>query len=333
MPFGLVSYKIVTMKFKKIPTDYLILCLDRLTRFKPTGEKYKRVFSDIVNKFGSNGENNESASEIVNTSVEKTFENDFFINNLIKDFEISTFFQDDESQSFLDNNINYNTLFSLLENKENLPNNLKWLLLKNSNRAEDFLTLREKFACLYPLECVILCEGATEEALLPELARLCGYDFDKNGIYLFAAGGKNQVGRKYLKMLDEVKLPIFILLDADAVEIKDAIMAKKRDIDEIYLIKKGEFEDILPKKLIADALNFNFSNERKCSFDDFEEDLKMAKNLELIFKLKGFGDFKKSSFANIVKNYILNSPNCLNNSDFSEITNIVEGIKNCACKK
>ena len=39
------------MKYKKIPKDYIKICADRLTRFKPVYEKYERVFSDILNKF------------------------------------------------------------------------------------------------------------------------------------------------------------------------------------------------------------------------------------------------------------------------------------------
>ena len=36
------------MKFKNLTKEQLIISFDRLTRFKPTKEKYFRVFSDII---------------------------------------------------------------------------------------------------------------------------------------------------------------------------------------------------------------------------------------------------------------------------------------------
>ena len=36
------------MKYKQISKEQLIISIDRLTRFKPTFEKYFRVFSDLV---------------------------------------------------------------------------------------------------------------------------------------------------------------------------------------------------------------------------------------------------------------------------------------------
>lgn len=334
------------MKFKKLPIDYLVLCLDRLTRFKPTIDKYRRVFYDILNKFVINDTSQpfdfdhienvvEVVSNVINNSLSDDCENDFYINNLIIDFENEAFFQDDESRKFLNNKINYKKIFCEIKKQDevmkNLPDNLLWLILKNDDRMAVPKDLREKFSLKFPVEKVILCEGATEEILLPEFAKICGYDFKKNGVYLLGAGGKNQVGRKYLKMLEEIKLPIFILLDSDAVEIEEIISDKLRKSDDIYLIKNGEFEDILPKKLMIEAINFNFSNEHKCFECDFDDEIKMAKNLELTFKLKGFGDFKKPEFANIIKNYLNfeneQSKNPSQEFDFCEIRSIVEKIK------
>ena len=36
------------MKFKKLTKEQIIISIDRLTRFKPTQEKYLRVYSDIL---------------------------------------------------------------------------------------------------------------------------------------------------------------------------------------------------------------------------------------------------------------------------------------------
>lgn len=265
--------KIREMKFKKIPSDYLELCIDRLTRFKPTREKYERVFSDIIAKFAS-----KEMREGINSIEDMVLAAEAIMNNsgavgefgaAVNDFERETFFQDEESEKFLKNKINF----------PYAPKKIKK---------------------------VILCEGATEETLLPILAKKCGCNIEET--YILGAGGKNQAGRKYLKMLKEIKVPIFILLDADADEIKNAIIAKKRDIDRVYLIEKGEFEDILPKKLVIEAINFHFSNELACSETDFEDGLKMTKNIELAFKTRGLGDFKKAAFATMVKNYLIKHP-------------------------
>ena len=39
---------IQNIKFKKLTEQQVIISIDRLTRFKPTEEKYLRVFSDII---------------------------------------------------------------------------------------------------------------------------------------------------------------------------------------------------------------------------------------------------------------------------------------------
>jgi len=275
-------------RFKKIPPDYLALCFDRLTRFKPTREKYERVFGDIINKFAS-----KEMREGINSTEDMVLAVETIMNEsgaagefgaAARVFEHETFFQSDESEKFLNNKIN----FPYAPKK---------------------------------IEKVILCEGATEEILLPVLAEKCG--FGTEGIYILGAGGKNQTGQKYLKMIEEIRLPIFVLLDSDAVEIKEAIGAKKRDIDRVYLIEEGEFEDILPKDLIIQALNSHFKDGYKCRAEDFKDDFKMSKNLEEIFKINGFGDFKKAAFALIIKNFITNN----DGFDLNEIKNIMEKIR------
>ena len=45
------------MKFKTPSIDFIKISIDRLTRFKPVSEKYKRVFDEILNKhFIPNGQ-------------------------------------------------------------------------------------------------------------------------------------------------------------------------------------------------------------------------------------------------------------------------------------
>ena len=181
--------------------------------------------------------------------------------------------------------------------------NLKQLIEFNKTRKNP-INLRQEGSFLFPVEKILLCEGATEEILLGELAKICGYDFKKEGVFVLGAGGKNQVARKYYSMIEDFKIPIFILLDSDANETKELILPKLRSFDRIYIIKNGEFEDILPKKLITDALNYRYNSCYRCLEDDFHKDAKTAKELYEIFKQKGFGDFKKADFAKTIKDYI-----------------------------
>ena len=134
------------------------------------------------------------------------------------------------------------------------------------------------------------------------------------------------MARKYYKMADEIKLPVFILLDFDADETKELIEPKLKEKDKIYLIKAGEFEDILPLDLIIKSINSNFSNNLHCDISDFNSELKMTKNLHILFKNKGFGEYKKADFAKMVKSYMEDSS--FGASEISsEIVEIINGIK------
>ena len=86
------------MKFKKLSEKQIIISIDRLTRFKPTEEKYLRVFKDIIvsnliePKIKKNELNNldytilrDMAVEIFNSSFENN-SNDFSINKILQDY-------------------------------------------------------------------------------------------------------------------------------------------------------------------------------------------------------------------------------------------------------
>lgn len=97
---------------------------------------------------------------------------------------------------------------------------------------------------------LILVEGATEEILLPKFAQLSGYDFEKEGAFLIASGGKNQVVKDYLFHRENLNLKIAVILDADAKEQIDGIGGVLRKQDRVLLLQEGEFEDLLPYSLI-----------------------------------------------------------------------------------
>ena len=304
------------MKFKDIPDLYIKVILDRLFRLKPAFERYERVFDDILNKFLikenpheldfshlSIEEKIEIATEIFNKTADKKCKNDYFINEYIKHEEERLFVENPLSQKYLDSKLNFKGALEIIKDDKDLKPNLKQLVKYNDTR-ENPITLRYNNSLLFPTEKILLCEGATEEILLDELAKICGYDFKKEGVFVLGAGGKNQVARKYYSMVENFKIPIFILLDSDANETKELILPKLRSFDRIYTIKNGEFEDILPKKLITDALNYKYNSCYRCLEEDFHKDAKTAKELYEIFKQKGFGDFKKADFAKTIKDYI-----------------------------
>ena len=221
-------------------------------------------------------------------------------------------------QKLLDNKINYAAALKLID--DTAPLNLKWL--QSITAGMDTRRMRNLHALRFPLEKVIICEGITEEILLPEFARILGYDFDKNGVYVISAGGKNQVVKAFYRFSEILKLPIFVLLDKDAVSNSMEIQPKLRSTDRIYLLKSGEFEDILPVPLVEKTLNFATKNI-SLPLPEHIESGHTVEFLEDFFKKRGMHEFKKAEFAEMVKENLSDS---LEVSD--EIKNVIEAVKN-----
>ena len=239
------------------------------------------------------------------------------INKIIQECENSVFINDSETQNYLDNSIDYERFIPLID--ESCPINLRWLKALTNN--DNLKKLRHDKGLKFPIEKVLLVEGITEEILLPAFSKYLGFDFYKEGIQIIAAGGKNQVVKMYYKMIEELRSPIFVLLDKDAEENINQIKPKLRNIDKIHLVSCGEFEDLLPKSLIVKTVNNELSNFASISEDDLDSTLPEAKNLENIFKIKGLHEFKKAEFAKLVKD------NITEDSDISpEIASIVMEI-------
>lgn len=305
-----------------------MISIDRLTRFKYTEDKYLRVFKEIIlsnliepkykkKDLDSMDYNiiKELAQNIINLSISdfSNAENNLIINKKIAKYENDLYNLSDNTNILLDNKINYNAFVSLIE--DSAPQNLKWLKsLKFGKTARETLSLK------FPIRKVVIVEGVTEEILLPVFAAKYGYNFDKHGIQVVSAGGKNQVVKLFYTFAEQLKIPIFVLLDNDALSNYNQIKLRLRNFDKIHLLIGGEFEDILPKELIVKSLNDYFKNLNHIEESEFEND-KMVTNLEEIFKKKGFHEFKKSEFAQIIKEHIDNI------SDISdEIKTIIDEI-------
>lgn len=322
------------LKFKPLTKDQLIISIDRLTRFKEPEVKYLRVFYDILSanllvpKFKKSemekidyAEITQIAQDIINFSLEALgvhANENYALNNKIFEYETSLFNIDKNSEMLLKNKINYDGFIDLLT--ENEPKNLQWL--KGLKYSEDIKSFRQENSIKYPIEKVVIVEGATEETLLPEFAKRCGYDFDKNGVYVLSAGGKNQVVKLYYSLVEKLKIPIFVLLDKDAKQNQESINHKLRNGDCIHLLSCGEFEDLLPLDLVKRTLEYELNNISILEKEMLLPQEPMVKKLEEIFKTRGMHEFKKVEFAQMVRR------NIVQNSDIStEIREIIEVIK------
>lgn len=321
-------------KIKPLTKSQIIISIDRLTRFKNTETKYLRVFKDILTqnliepKFKKTDLEKMDYSElrnwaefVINYSLEMaglTLENDYLINQRLLNYENSVFENNKNVQELLNNKINYKACLSYIDEKS--PKNLLWL--KNLEISSDIRKSRFDNSLRFPVEKVVIAEGATEETLLPEFAKRCGYDFDKEGIYILSAGGKNQVVKLYYQLVESLKLPIFVLLDKDAKENLEEIQPKLRDIDKIHLLDCGEFEDLLPIKLVERTLDYELKNISMLEKEKLNEDIPRVKFLEEVFKTRGMHEFKKVEFAQMVKK------NIKHEEDISpEVVEIIDEIR------
>ena len=259
------------------------------------------------------------AETILNLSLSEICspkENDLKINKKLFDYENKIFNLNDEINILLDNKINYNQAIELID--DNSVINLRWLKSLSCNK-----NLREELSLRFPVELVVIAEGITEETLLPVFAKKCNFDFNKNGIQICSAGGKNQVVKLFYTLSEQLKIPIFVLLDNDAKENFEQIKPRLRSFDKIHLLNGGEFEDILPKSLILRTLNDHFINLNSIDESEFKED-RMVLNLEEIFKKKGFHEFKKAEFAQLIKAQV-----SLDEDISPEIKDIIKEINVC----
>lgn len=314
-------------KIKPLTKSQIIISFDRLTRFKPTEDKYLRVFKDIITsnliypKYKKDELNllkYEELTSLVEDIFKISFEslnielsNSYSINQKLLKYEQSVFEFDKNIQKLLENKIYYSAILNLIDSQilhkppyqEDFPLNLKWL--KSLNKDFNQIENRQEIGLKYPLEKIILVEGITEEILLPKLSKICGYDFDKAGIHVISAGGKNQVVKLFYQFAEILKLPMFVLLDNDAIENYQEISPKLRAQDKVHVLKSGEFEDTIPLNLIKRTLNRHFKNYFSIAIEDLRKDMPMTKILDDIFKSRGL-EFKKAEFASLVEKNISN---------------------------
>ena len=327
------------IKFHTMSRQDLVLSLDRLTRFKYPAFKYYRVFNEILSKYLLSPRLNRAKLEkldiktylnyvetIWNASVTKHSGNIALksaINNLISTEENAFYNLTDDLKELINANLDFEGVLGLVQTNKSTPLNLKRLILLKKHEMKP-VELRERFNLKFPVEKVVLCEGITEEILLPAFSSAYGYDFNKHGVHLISAGGKNQVAKLYCELKDELKLPIFVLLDADAQKTAESIKTVLRATDRIHLIEHGEFEDLFSLFLIKRTINNRYKNFFQCSVGDFKSDLPMTKVLGEYFRINNLGDFQKAEFAKEILKNIKSEADLTD-----EIKVIIEEIQKC----
>lgn len=249
------------------------------------------------------------------SDINELFSNAGYKNNLVKYPDLSEYqnWYIGYSDTF---KINYDGLFDYIE-KFKLINDrniwikrayLLWEFTKSNNNLKEIfdysLTLRKKLNYTVSPEIFLIVEGITEEKLLPLFSSVYGFNFAENGIYLVSAGGKNQVFKIYKDYKNKLNIPIFVLLDSDAEAIANEINLIKRAIDTVYLIKEGEFEDILTYELIQKTINNSFSLFESVDISELRNESNMVNVLHFLWKSKGYGDFSKATFAKMVSDNI-----------------------------
>jgi len=154
-------------------------------------------------------------------------------------------------------------------------------------------------------ELVLLVEGPTEAMLLPFFAKSLGVDLAACGVTVVAAGGANQVVRRFLELRDTVDLPIVVVLDADAGSHASTVADMLRDKDRLHVLSAGEIEDVFEIESFVRLVNEHLSQSRlvsPISVSAFNGRERRTVVLDRLWKQRGLGRFDKIGFAGTVVN-------------------------------
>ena len=298
--------------------DEMVLALDRISRFKFPEKKLKRVYieticshliSPVFKKSDIEKIDNKSLTqyftEIWNYSVKNNFgtlENDFSLNKNYIEQEKKCYFLKAEILDLMPEKADFKTLIK----------NIKYNRIPNG--FDNYKTPKK----------IILTEGITEEILLPEFSKIHGYEWNKNGVKIVGTGGKSRILNHYNIYKEQIRVPVFILLDLDAKAVFESLGKALRPIDSAYLISAGEIEDIIPVNLFKNAINSEFKLQSKISVKDFDKSLSMVENLHNIYKNNGFGEYKKAKIAQLIKETI--TSNALLSAELNEILDKIAAL-------
>lgn len=309
------------MNFKFLTLEELIINLDRLSRFKDPDESYKRVFYEIITKSlifpkYSKKELENEKPEIIVKIIEKIWNSSvkqistksskdgykllkFLVKNTFKNLN-------DDTEKYISAKLNINPILETLD-YDRSPLNLKFLIIASnltSINKNELTKIRINNNLKFPVEKLLIVEGITEEILLPIFADKLNHNFDKNGIFILGAGGKSKSPALYTKLKNKLKIPVVFLFDSDAKDIHENLKTILLKKDKSILIEQGEFEDILPINLIKRSLNNEYEPATLLSNADLKINKKMCDNIELFYKTRHLGEFKKSKVSKIISKNI-----------------------------
>lgn len=301
---------------KSMDIAQMVLALDRISRFKFPEKKLKRVYVETIcahlispsfKKTDIEKFDYESLTqlftEIWNYSIFQNFDetsNNYDLNKKYVDEEKKCYKLSSEILNLMPNKVDF---YTLVKNIKNVPNNF-----------DNYKTPQK----------IVLTEGITEEILMPVFSKIYGYDWDENYVKIVGIGGKSRILNQYRIFKEQLKIPVFVLMDLDAISIYEQISFELRSVDFAHLVSIGEIEDIIPVNFFKNALNSEYKLQSKISVKDFKPDLKMVENLHNIFKENGFGEFKKSKVAELIKQTI--TPKSVLSEELIEILNQIKNL-------
>lgn len=304
-----------SLKYSLLTFDELVINLDRLSRFKIPDESFHRVFCSIISKhlispkFSKKDFEEKDVKVLVkivkkiwNDSVRKCCEDceiSYAANDALKYLIKNTFKNiDEKTMAMINVNLNIAPILKKID-YNSAPLNLKFLIKVNEKEL-NYNEIREKYSLCFPVKKLLIVEGITEEILLPVFSEKLKKSFNKNGVYIMGAGGKSKSLSLYMQLRESLKIPVILLFDEDAKEICESLDKNLLKKDKYILIRHGEFEDILPINLIKRGLNNEYKliepvrKEELCLYD------KMCNNIEMFYKSRHLGEFKKSKLAKII---------------------------------
>jgi len=171
----------------------------------------------------------------------------------------------------------------------------------------------------------LLVEGPTEAILLPHLARCLDFDFDAAGVCVIAAGGANQVLRRYLDLRDLTTVPVLAVLDADARAPASVVSGSLRDCDRLHVLEVGEIEDIFGDQEFLVLLNRFLRSHRLTGGiapGDIQHRGGRMRAIDRLWRKRGLGSFDKIGFARMVVESVSSAGQVPR-----EVRKIVESIK------
>lgn len=331
------------IKYKLLTKEELIISLDRISRFKSPDESYNRVFNLILYKCLITPKLSKKDLEtlpkeklskyvqiIWNESVKKLYSktaNNDEANNALKFLSTSVFKIDEQTKKLINTNLIISPILDEL-NENNVATNLKYLIFSNKifnqdnkfekNKIDDF---RKKFNTQFPINKLLIVEGITEETLIPIFAEKLNKSIFKEGLYILGAGGKSKSPSLYLQLKEKLKIPVFLLFDADAKEICEILNKNLLKKDKTILIEQGEFEDILSLNLIKRTINYEYDTATPMVIADLKIYDKMCSNIEYFYRTRKLGEFKKAKFSKLI------AENIKYNSDITdEIQKLINQI-------